>query len=327
DEGATRAIEWLAKGGPGAEAAAEALLQSSLRRSLVDPERRLAARSAIRAMGANLSASMVRLLAAVGDDDDIAFVGTLLTSQRAPVRVAAAESLMRFERLVDALIGAAHSDPALAGAAIDALALHAPNAERLSDAISLAGLRAEEAPSLMLRFLDALPPSELLYAVNVIPERQVAMEAALRSRRLAEVYSDAPDVVERLLIACASMQWRREDAAGALRTLSAAGFEEGEAATEAERIRTLALIELDRLDEASAIGSGVPTWMEGLERCVDRGLGHASRVAERIESEFGDALTSDERARLQRLASRVSRADPDGGEANAEQNATLEESG
>ena len=99
---------------------------------------------------------------------------------------------------------------------------------------------------------------------------------------------------------------RPAEAVSALDSLKLVGVEPDAEAS--ARLRVLAFLRLDRIDDALASGADAEAWLEGLAAVANKPF--AARVVTAIEFSFGAAMTEEQFARLEALRRRVAPPGP-----------------
>ena len=305
------AVSWLESGGPAASAAAEACW-SLYRAGELGIEGIDRALAAIRAIPVDrLNPAACSLLAMEGLDADRARLAPLLTSDSPALRTAAAESLVWHPEYKGDILAAATQDPDLFDVATRAVLVGTPTAEGFRAVRALPQPSPDVWRAGLLRLARALPAPDLWSVAQEEPD------PALRSALLGRLTMDERVMSERSdpaqlaaiaagVVALASLQLERREAAAALSTLDAAPFasEAGDAAAVAS-LRAAALVGLGRLDLAAPLDAPAAAWVHGLD--LARDAPYAAEVVEEIERRFGDALTADQRAVLTRTRDELAR--------------------
>jgi len=241
----------------------------------------------------SLDPTMCKLLVRLGGEAGQSVVVGLLGVPEA--RQAAADALTASPDTLDPLIDAARSDSSLYAFAVAGIIAHRPDAEGF-------------------RLLTALPAPSV--EASSTARRDLAGRMTLADRvTLAEELSD-PGVIEDLLASAvvpdaepesptldrartllAGVRLATGNPGGALESLG----EPQEAETpEAVRVRTVALILLDRLDEAAETDADAEAWFEALRMAPPE---DAKAIAKRMRSRF--ELDEEQSARLDALSPRV----------------------
>jgi hypothetical protein len=307
-------LRWLAdERAPRARAAQSAW---ALQRAgvLDSPEDREAALEAVRAFpDKELNTSACRLLAVLGDEEDLSRLRILLGAEDAGQRVAAAEALALVETEVNTLLAAATADPTLFEACARALRTH------LKDARGYDALRRLPAPSARVRaavladYAALLPTPEIVRLARLAPEPGEAvslLQPLLDSSRAADPEAHT-QLAEGILLLAEKLALTGTPGE-ALRALDAIPQGAVPARTVADRRVTL-LLTLGRVEDAGSIEASAEAWLAGLERAL--GEPHAPQIADTIETLFPE-LEREQAERLsglrQRLAS-LSEPDTEGG--------------
>lgn len=284
---------------------------------------------------AELTVAGVRFLSRYGTPADRALLTELLSSPSQSTRAAAGESLAVSPAHVDVLLTAADGDALLSPYAADAIARHRPDAVSYARVRTLGYVSNGDRNGSLARVAGALAPSEVLVAAAAL-EREIAGQPAGQTNGpaddldtlLAALIARSPDAPaldpdqararDEALLRLATLRLdaaRPEAALQAIQALSPPAPGNGSSArTErAERLRVIALIWSNRLALAEEIDAPATTWLAGLERAIREP--HAPDVVERIRERFDNLLTPTERERLNQLAARLPREEPEEAEA------------
>lgn len=248
----------------------------------------------------------------LGDESDREKVRALLRAADPVRRRAAADLLANEPGGTDALLDAAASDATLIGPAVKAVTLHRATIEGY-DAIAALPAAGEAARREMLLAVAAkLPPRDLLTAAQAAPDAafREAMLARLTETQELQAFgiwrsasqTPHPAVVAGLLL-LARTRLELGQPAGALEVIS--DLQPITGLIDPQEIRgmhAVALLWLNRLEEAAACQALACDWIEGLEKAI--ALPHAPEIARLIESRFSPLNETDE-ARFRELASRL----------------------
>lgn len=231
---------------------------------------------------------------ALGGTAERSRVRALLEHDDPNLRQSAADLLSSDAEATDALLDAAGRDPRLLAAAARAVAAHRPTFEGF-DAVRRLPAESPTAHSdALLDVAGQLPPHDLLAAALVIndPVFREAMLARLTSADDLQAFgvlrvrsqTPNPSVIAGLLLLCRTrLELGRPAAAMEVLTVLEPVWgliEPGER----ERLRTVTLLWLNRIDEASQSGGSIADWLEGLERAI--GLPHAPAIVRAMEARF-----------------------------------------
>ncbi|MBX3406293.1 MAG: hypothetical protein KF869_05975 [Phycisphaeraceae bacterium] len=231
---------------------------------------------------------------ALGGTAERSRVRALLDHDDPNLRLSAADLLSSDADATDALIAAAQRDPRLLGAVARAVATHRPTFDGF-DAVRQ--LRAESVTvhrEALLEVAAQMPPQDLLAAALVV-EDPVFREALL-SRLTAtdelqtfgiwriRAQTPNPSVIAGLLLLCRTRLELGRPAA-AMEVLTDLEpvwmlIEPGER----EHLRTVTLLWLNRIEEASQCGGSIVDWLDGLERAIH--LPHAPAIVRAMETRF-----------------------------------------
>ncbi len=294
------ALRWLEFGAATRDSASKLLLSLDTEGLLTSPVDRRRIAAALRAAGpSRLTTDGVRLIIRMGNDDDRDSVAGLLTSGQRDMQAAAAAELARRPEFFDRVVAAAERDPAMFQAAVTAAINHrrtpegyalirriAPNeASRRSGALSMA------------RSLDPKSVLEVARVHETDPELRIAVLSTIA--RAASMPDETRDIDQAMiLLAETNLELSRpENALTALSSVSPAPSADD--ASRAVELRTVALLWLNRIDEALDAGAGVDVWLTALDRIGAEP--HAEIVAQTALNRFGNVLSTRERARLESI--------------------------
>lgn len=251
-----------------------------------------------------------RLLAQIGTADDRARLCDALQNASGPLAQAIAEAIADDPAHAGPLLDAAARDPALLPSAARAVAAAADEA-LLQRLVSLPGSSTDARATALASAAARFSPAALVAAARTTDDA-AAQEALLM--RLAEHGPRRPDQPDtgdpaslrlalELLAQCRLRQGRPEAALAALDGISAP--DDADAAQRLRRLRVEALVACDRLDDALALGAQAQDWIEGLALITTEP--HARKTLRQIRMSFGDALSQDQQAELDRLATLILR--------------------
>jgi hypothetical protein len=304
------ALRWLESGtdatGPASDALL-ALLRAGMLSTPADRDRTLAALRRLPAQ--RLPPSACDLLVRFGAEGDRAEIASLLAGQPGPVRQAAADALAADPSFTQAILDATANDPSLFSAAVGAVAACRPTATGYSALAALAAPSPAEQREGLLRAASLLNAPDLVEVARATSDLQ--FRAAILSRFI-EHSAPAPDsrpasthdttMAGILLLAQTYLELKRPDlAAAALDAVpeSSDGVDPGQML----RLRTIALLWSNRLDDAAALDAPAAAWLDGLERAL--GEPHAPAILKALKERFAGRLTPDEADRLKALTSRL----------------------
>ncbi len=265
---------------------------------LTDPEAFVTLRRVLRDVPlGNLSPGPNGTLAlyyALGGAAERSRVRALLEHDDPNLRLSAADLLSSDADAVDNLLAAARRDAALLGAAARAVAAHRPTFDGFDAVRQLPAESATAHRDALLEVAARMPPRDLLAAALAVedPVFREAMLARLTSTEdlqnfgIWRVRSQTPNpsVIAGLLLLCRTRLEIGRPAA-AMEVLTDLEpvwtlIEPGER----ERLRTVTLLWLNRIEEAAQGGGSVYDWLEGLEKALN--LPHAPAIVRAMESRF-----------------------------------------
>lgn len=302
-------IVWLERDGATAKVATQAvwaLQRKGLIDSDADKNRVL---DALRFLELDqINGAGCRLLVALGDQTDRQRVVGLLTSESAPLRLAAAEALAVRADALDAIAAAANTDRALVAALVRGIRQHRlnaagfallasiqaiPDAQRREHLTALAReMSTDDLISAGEPIADAAFREEIL-ALLLDPQRRPADDAP-EARRGAYAGGLAALVEARIGLG------RHDPAIAAIEALKSVGGTPEQVASLDRLIA--ALLDADRLDDAMALGGAAPLWLDQLQRLVAKPLGAA--LADAITERFA-ALTPEQVTRFDALKAQL----------------------
>ncbi len=248
----------------------------------------------------------------LGDESDRAKVRELLTASDPVRRRSAADLLANDPLATDAIISAAMNDPMLLKAAARAVALHRSTIDGYEAVSRLPASSDAARREVMLEVASELPPRDLLAAALNADDatyREAILSRLTDTQELQAFgiwrsmrQTPHPAVISGLLLLC-STRLELGQPAGALEVLTdlqpIAPLIDAE---EYEGLRTVALLWLNRIDEAIQGRGSVDAWLDGLERAIR--LPHATDIAVAIDARFA-SLNGEHAARLRELRSRI----------------------
>lgn len=268
----------------------------------------------------------VRLLSELGERD--AVLG-LLGAGSLPVAQAAAGALRDDAGAVDAVVAAADDRAGLFDAAVEALMRHRPTASGYAAARGLAAPSAGDRERRLRSFAGVLPAEELLVASASeadLAERERLLSAGVTAALIADLEAwDTLDAED----AGGAAPADAVSAMGVVRSLIETRVALGDAGGVARLVERMpaavrsevfvagtyvgALVRLNRLDEAAQAddvlgGEAASWWLEGLRASVT--MPHARGIVERVQAEFGGAMSAREAALLAEIVSGLPAALP-----------------
>ena len=266
--------------------------RASLRRALREPP------------PSELGPAALRLLVALGDEEDRQRVRSLLASEDQVVRQRAAEALTQDPGSVEALVHAAESDERLYDLAAQSLMTHRADAQGLQALLALKAPTPEQGALATQAMSERLELDQLAEACASISD------AALRERLLARALgAPASPARARGVVALAGALvdlGRGEKAIEALDSIKRGDDQHPPAPGEVDT-RAAALLSLGRVEQASALDATPEAWLWGLERSI--GLAHARSVLDALEARYNGALTDEQSKRLDLLRSTLAEAE------------------
>ncbi|HRQ73209.1 MAG TPA: tetratricopeptide repeat protein [Phycisphaerales bacterium] len=277
------ALAWLGRESGARGAAADALLALHRAGLLDDPTDRQRVVEALKAAPVDaLNASSVRLLAALGDDDDRRTVASLLGSTRGGVRSAAADSLAPFAEFTSAITARAADDPSLFAAACRAVQAHLPAVEAFERMVLLPAPTPAAHAAALDAFVETLAPADRVAVARVArsPARRELALAPLIEGAKARHLDESDRVEAILLLAEARLALGRAETALAVLDVLPEATDDATHAR-AVRARLDALIALRRFDDAAALVADADAWLDALDRAAT--LPHAAEAADAFE--------------------------------------------
>ena len=301
-------------------------------KQLVDQADRAQVLKGVRSIpDSQLTTPACRILATLGQQEDLARLQTLLKAEEPAVRTMAADALALRKDQVDILLAHATNDPTLYESTARAVQTH------LHDASGYAELAALPAPSpqvrdrVLSRFAALLPTKELVRLAKLAgdPAEAIHLLVPLTAKeRLADPAQTAARTEG--LIMLAQMQLEMGNPSDGLNALSllpnaqpASGTPststqgttpppdpDPDATTETQKthdlsakerkrindLRVIFLIWLNRLDQAQAIDASPDAWLTGLEHI--RKESYAQPIANAFKARFDKRLTKPEQERF-----------------------------
>jgi hypothetical protein len=321
-------LQWLDRGGASPRSSAEPLLRAAVSAvaALVEggiPLTSEEAAGVVRRLrsvdAASLTVAGLRLLATLGDEHDRAAIAGLLSSDSGPVRAGAAAALVPIAGSLEALLSAAAQDENLFVHAARALALHRPTVEGFQQALWLPVASLQQRRDSLVALAAGLDPRDLVAAAGltddlVLRDRMLSRVLGLPLRRpLVAPAGHAGDrngtpepslVAAILMLAQTRLDLRQP--AGALACLDAlAPVADDIDQTLRASLAIVALLWLNRIDEAAALPAVAAAWLEGLERTVASGLPHAGDILVALRARFDRDLTPVQAQRLRSIEARL----------------------
>ena len=256
---------------------------------------------------AKLNGTGFLLVTSLGDDWDRAKVAQALGHPEPTVRRNAAEALAGRAEFLDRLLDAAEKYPELFALSVTAAVEHRPTAAGYRRVTHLASTNKDELQSGLLRVAAQLNAADLVSVAQ-----QINDDPAFRAQLLARLgdlsaapltdSADAGAIAAGLvLLAQTRIELDRPDAAlAAIEALPAAGLADP---VRVRAVRIVALLMLNRLDDANELESDAPTWLDGLARSMNRA--HAPDLAAAIAQKFAGKLTEEQSTQLATLLAKL----------------------
>jgi hypothetical protein len=170
---------------------------------------------------------------------------------------------------------------------------------------------AEAKRSALLRLSEQLEPGDAVVAARAIGD--LSLREAVLARFEAQYSQASPFAFGRsgigptrigVLLLLAQTRLEMENSAAYLKTIDLLGSIEGRVDPALlRRLRVIALICLNRLDEVFDIDPTPDDWLDGLAHALR--LPQATMVANEIQGRFGATLTDGQRKRLELLTQRA----------------------
>ena len=307
-DGVDAVFRWLDKRGPAFGAAVDATWALLRGGHLTRPDD---AARVMRALNATpddqLTPSCCAILSVIGGRDGFDRLASLLRTSSPSLRVAAAQALVLSPESLDDILAAARDEPQLFEVAAQGVMMHRPTAAAFRALSALAAPTPEAQRRALLSVAAQLPATDLLEVA-----RESGNDMALRESYLTLLASPNRILSERadpakleaiaegvVLLARTRIGLDRPD--GAVAALDALPeLSDLVDHLRVSRLRALAMLCLNRIEEAAALGAPASVWLDALERCVNKPF--APALAEEIRVRFGADLASDEAARFAHLA-------------------------
>lgn len=304
DRMASPALAWLDREAPARDAAATLLLAMLRAGKLDNPDDRDACLEALREVRADPpTPAQAQLLALLGDDADRMTVASWFTARDPALRLAAAESLASDSFYLNQILDAARLDSALFDTACRAVILHQPDAARFRELAMLPASSTEVRRRGLAGVARIMPASAVVQVSGDDDDdpayREVVLEQLASVERVLSERDNPDDLMAILrglpLLARIRIEAGRYDAAlAALSPLS--DIPGGENSPQAVHERCVALLCLDRVDQAAALNASPSAWLDAIER---REPPDAARpMLDLFRSKFPGSLMPDENARL-----------------------------
>lgn len=302
-------LRWIATESAARESASQAGLALDRADLLTAEDRAEAAEKLRTRVITSLSAPGIRLFSRVGTEEDRRSLLPLLRSSEPAIRLATAESLSRYAPYVDALVEAASNDPSLVDVAVRSIAAHRASIEGLLLLRSLAFPTPEARLAAAAQITAGMDLGTLIIAADENSRTPPFVDALLGSFADAPMSADPELAVlhARALIRLAESQLNQSRPARALSLADrVTPFEPSLPESDKERLvrlRTIALIWLDRIDDPALVGSTCDHWLDALELLGSQAQG--PDISEVFVDRFGATLTPEQRHRYVGLEARL----------------------
>lgn len=301
------ALRWLESGTVAVGAATDAAWSLSRAGMLNDAASRSRVLAALRAMPVReLTGPGCQLVASLGDDSDRRSLAVLLESDAPALKVATADALVLYPEFLDNILAAAATEPQLLDTAARGVMMERPTAagfraiarlpastddSRRRSLLSIAaGMPGPELLEVARSYSNDLPFRESLLAVLASPER------ILSERADPEKYKAIGEGL--ILLAETRLALDRPDSAvAALDTL--ATLDPALDGVRTASLRAMAMLCLNRIEDAQLLNAPASVWLDALDRCMDRP--YAAAIAAALSRRFAGALSPEETLRLDGL--------------------------
>ncbi len=301
-------FRWLEKRGAAFGAAADATWSLLRSGQLSRPEYAARVLRALRGTPDDqLTPACCAILGAIGGEEGRERLTRLLETAAAAIRASAAQALALDPESLDAILRAAAEEPQVFGGAAQSVMMHRPTAAAFRAAAALPAPTPDVQRRALLSIAGQLPATDLLEIAREAGDDMALRESYLTllaspNRILAE--SADPDNLGAIaegviLLARTRLELDRPDAAAA--ALDALpGLTDLVDHLRVSRLRATAMLCLNRVEEAAALGAPPGVWIDALERSVNKPF--ARSLADQIRERFGDQLDEGESERLDRIA-------------------------
>lgn len=252
------------------------------------------------------------LLTRLGSDEDRSRVVGML--QTPALKPAAADGLAADARGVAVLLEAASRDSTLFPLAARAVTRWAASAESFARLSTLPAPTPEAMRDGLMQLAAVLEPDDLLAAARSTPDltlresllsRLATGPTARRGGWTSAVAGPDPALTAGLLLLAQTRLdlGQPSGAVAALEALSATPNSVDPVLRAS--MMTVALLWLNRVDEAASCGAGADAWIDGLKRASTQP--HAREIVAAIRSRFGTVLTTEQTDRLSAIESALPR--------------------
>lgn len=303
-------LHWLDRGGSSTAFAADACLAMERNGLLTDEATRARVLGALReADPRDLQTPGLRLLTLLGEADDLARVGALLTgTSDAALRAAAADAVASDPRFTEALIRGAAQDPAMLGAAVRNLSANKPTIEGLRALLPAVPPATPPALLALGQLAIAVPLSDVLAFGSdetLDPRHREAALGTIAPRPLPEGPEEARAAFARGLLMLAELRLRLLRPDAALAATDAADQIEGAPIDDQELadLRSTALLLAGRFDEVGRLSGSSASWMHAMELAIDEPA--TLFIAEDFDRRFAHSLEGAEMNRYADIRQRL----------------------
>lgn len=300
-------LRWIGHGGRPASAAVETAWAMHRADVLPGGAPKEALLGALRGLPEEeLNGAACRLLVAIGDESDHARVIALLRSDRAGLRLSAAEALVDLPAAIDALADATAEDPELFDAASRSVRRHRATLDGFATLLRARSRSAEDRRAALLRVSSGFGMSDLVEASGmegVEPLLAEAMLAGLVTPPNDEAGSRSAARAAGLR-RLARVRIALQDFEGALGAIEAIPAEMHDSLDGLDDLRAMACLGLGRLEDAREAGGSAAAWLDAMEMIAERSF--APAALELLASIFGEDLSEQEQARYAALRARIS---------------------
>jgi hypothetical protein len=239
-----------------------------------------------------LTLSSMKLLAKIGSSQDLELLVSLLSSENSNQQQSAASALVETPRAAEVLIRAAELNSSFFAVASTSLALHRATPEgfrRLSTLPAPDGDARADAFLRMGAAIDADRLSEAVKLAGIEPELAISILNRLLNAEQPINARSAKGILQ--LVSLEFKQSRPNRALEGVRSLDGVQLDASDRQL-ADRYRLTALILLGKLDEANILEASKADWFEAFSQVQDAQL--LSRIAQSVVETYHDSLTAEE---------------------------------
>ncbi len=306
-------LQWIRHGGRPASAAVETAWAMHRADVLPAGEPRDELLVALRGLPEEeLNGAACRLMVAIGDTSDHERVTALLGSERAGLRLSAAEALVDLPGAVDALVDATVEDPDLFDAAARSVRRHRASPEGFTTLLRARARSAEDRRAALLRVSSGFGLSDLVESSGLEGVEPLLAEAMLSG--LLTPPGDEAGTRSRVrttgLFRLARVRIELNDYEGALAAIEAIPSEARGSIDGLDDLRAIAHLCLGQLEEAREAGGSASAWLDAMELISDRPF--APNALELLSSLFGEDLSEREQERYAALRARIAPVNGEG---------------